>query len=76
MTDELYERCKQAIHVIMPDGHTLRAGKAALCILEHCGYSRTARVLGAAPLRWFVELGYWIVARNRRLFSRFLFRKE
>jgi hypothetical protein len=76
MTEELHQRCMRAIHVVAPDVHTMRAGKAALFILEHCGYSRTARVLRIPPLIWFVELGYWIVARNRRFFTRFLFRKE
>ena len=76
MTEALYERCARAIHVIAPDGHILRAGKAVLFLLEHCGYQRTARVLRIPPLVWLVELGYWIVARNRRFFARFLFRKE
>lgn len=76
MTPELYEACKKAVHVITRDGQVLRAGRASLFVLERIGYRWTARVLGVPPLVWLVELGYWIVARKRSFFSRFLFRKE
>jgi predicted DCC family thiol-disulfide oxidoreductase YuxK len=75
MTPALYERCQRAIHVITSEGRVLRAGRAVLFILERCGFKWTARVLRAPPLVWMVELGYWLVARNRRFFARFLFRK-
>jgi predicted DCC family thiol-disulfide oxidoreductase YuxK len=74
MTPALYEACQRAIHVITSDGRVLRAGRAALFILERCGLPWTARVLRVPPLVWMVELGYWLVARNRRFFARFLFR--
>jgi len=35
-----------------------------------------ARCLAAPPFLWVVELGYRIVAANRQLFARFLFRNE
>ncbi len=76
MTPELRLACADAIHVITADGETLRAGRAALFILEHIGWPLTARLLRLPPFVWAVELGYWIVANNRRLFSRFFFRRE
>ena len=63
------------MHVITRDGERLRAGRAALFVLERIGHRRFARVMRVPPLVWFVELGYRIVAGNRRFFSRFLFRK-
>ena len=74
MTDVLAKRCAKAIHVITPQGTILSAGRASLCILGLIGYLRLATVLSFPPLLWFVELGYWIVARHRYFFSRFLFR--
>jgi hypothetical protein len=32
-------------------------------------------VLALPPLVWVVEVGYWLVARNRGLASRVLFRR-
>lgn len=76
MTEELYQSCRRAVHVIAGDGQILRAGRAALFILERCGYPWSARLLRVRPLVWAVELGYWIVARNRAFFSRFMFRDD
>ncbi len=75
MTPELRERCERAIHVITADGVILRAGRASLFILERCGFRWTGRILRLWPLVWLAELGYWIVARNRRFFGRFMFRE-
>ena len=76
MTPALAARCQRAIHVITTDGRTLRAGRASLFLLERCGYPWFARIMRIPPLVWSVELGYFVVARNRRLFARFLFRHE
>lgn len=72
MTDELAERCKRAVHVITPAGQTLAAGRASVCVLGLVGYPRLARLACRPPFIWAVELGYWIVARNRRFLGRFL----
>lgn len=72
MTDALAERCARAIHVITPAGVTLAAGRASLCVLGLVGYPRLARIGALPPFIWGVEFGYWLVARNRRFFSRFL----
>jgi len=74
MTPELAEACERAVHVLHADGTVLKAGRAALFILSQVGFRWAARILGTVPLVWFVELGYSIVARNRRFFSRFMFR--
>ena len=76
MTPALRDACARAVHVVRPDGSVLRAGRASLHVLGAVGYRRLARVLAWPPLVWFVELGYFLVARNRRFFSRFLFRRE
>jgi hypothetical protein len=76
MTDDLARHCTRAVHVLTPSGAILSAGRASLCVLSLVGYSRLAKVLSIPPLIWFVELSYWIVARNRRFFGRFLFRGE
>ncbi len=76
MTPELAEACTHAVHVITADGRAIRAGRAALFILDNIGWPRAARILAVPPLVWAIEVGYWIVARNRMLFSRFMFRHE
>jgi hypothetical protein len=73
MTDALAQRCVRAVHVITPDGTILSAGRASLCVLSLIGYQHVARICALPPFIWMVECGYWIVARNRRFFSRFLF---
>ncbi len=70
MTPELYEQCKLAMHVVMPDGRVLRGGRASLYILHTLGYRSIATVLGLWPLGWCVDLGYDLVARNRYVFAR------
>jgi len=76
MTPELFIACKQAIYVVRPDGSMLRAGRAVMYILSHVGWGWFARFLALPPMIWFVELFYWLVARNRMFFSRFLFTKR
>lgn len=76
MTDELRAACHDAVHVITVDGDILRAGVASMFILEQLGYRTLARLGRLPPLIWGVEAGYWVVAKNRRFFSRFLFKRE
>jgi predicted DCC family thiol-disulfide oxidoreductase YuxK len=75
MTPELRTACARAVHVVTPEGVVLRAGRALLWVLERTGHPVLSRVLALPPLVWAVELGYWLVARNRRLASRVLFRR-
>jgi predicted DCC family thiol-disulfide oxidoreductase YuxK len=75
MTPELYRACARAVHLLTRDGRTLRAGGASLFVLGEIGWPRAlARLLALPPFIWLVAAGYWIVARNRRFFSRILFR--
>lgn len=76
MTEELSRACARAAHVVCPDGTTLRAGRASLHVLAGLGWRRTARLFSLPPFVWLVELGYWVVARNRHFFARFFFRRE
>lgn len=74
MDDALRRACRSAVHLQLPDGRMERAGRACLTVLYLVGYRRTASVLRLPPLVWCVEIGYWVVARQRAFFSRFLFR--
>jgi predicted DCC family thiol-disulfide oxidoreductase YuxK len=76
MTPALRDACERAVHVIKADGTVLRAGRAALFIFEELGWGWIARLLALPPFIWAVELGYRVIANNRRLFSRFMFRRE
>lgn len=74
MTPQLYEACQRAVHVLTIEGEVLRAGRAAMFVLEQIGYPRwLIRPFTWPPLVWFTELGYWLVANNRPFFSKFLF---
>ncbi len=75
MTPELRRACVRAAHVVFPDGHTMKSGRAALFVLSQVGFQWPAAILALPPFIWFVELAYYVVARNRRFFSRFLFRR-
>ncbi len=73
MTDSLARQCERSVHVITPGGQILSAGRASLYVLGKGGFPRLAWVGGLPPFIWGIELGYWIVARNRRFFSRWRF---
>lgn len=78
MTEALREACAQALHVVTADGRTLRAGRAALFVLERTtpSWRLFARIFRFPPLSWGVEVGYFVVARNRPLFGRLLSLKK
>lgn len=72
MTPELRDACRRAVHVITADGRILRAGRASLFVLREIGHPWIARLFSLPPLIWAVELGYWLVARNRNVASKLL----
>ncbi len=76
MTPALKHACERAVHVIKTDGTILRAGRASMFILEHCGWGWIAKLLAVPPFIWIVEVCYWIVARNRNVFARILFTEQ
>ncbi|MDX1932961.1 MAG: DUF393 domain-containing protein [Capsulimonadales bacterium] len=73
MTPELAAACKKAVHVLTPEGKVLRAGRAALYLLDRIGWGAVARPLMWPPFVWGVEIGYKVVAANRQFFSRVFF---
>ena len=77
MTPALREQAREAAQVITADGYHLSAGRAILFALEETHWHPNAvRLAARRPFIWLVEFGYWIVARNRPFFGRFLFRSE
>jgi predicted DCC family thiol-disulfide oxidoreductase YuxK len=77
MTPKLRQQAERAVQVITPDGQQISGGQAVLFILQEVGWRpRLVRLTSRRPFLWVVEMGYWIVARNRSLFSRFLFRGQ
>lgn len=77
MTPALREQSRKAVQVITAGGRQLSAGRAMLFVLEEIDWHPSVvRLGGRRPFIWAVELGYWIVARNRSFFGRFLFRSE
>jgi len=77
MTPQLLEQARRAIQVVTSGGQRLAAGRAVLFVLEEIGWHpRLARIGRRRPWIWAIELGYWVVARFRPFFGRFLFRAE
>jgi hypothetical protein len=77
MTPALREQAREAVQVITAGGRQLAAGRAMLFVLEEINWHPSlVRLAGRRPFIWAVELGYWIVARNRPFFGRLLFRSE
>ncbi len=62
----------RGVHVVTNEGQVLRAGRAVLFLMEQVGNRPLARLLRLPPLVWLVELGYWLIARNRHRISRWL----
>lgn len=72
MTEALRGACARAVHLILPDGRVLRAGRAVLGALALLGFRRTAAFLSLYPFVWMIEAGYWLAARNRGRLGRLL----
>lgn len=77
MTPGLYEACEHAAHVITADKQLLKAGRAGMFILEEIGYPAwLVRPLAVPPLVFLTETGYYMIARNRTFFSKFMFTED
>ena len=72
MTKSLESACAEAVHIITPDGQTLRAGRAVLFALSAIGYRQSTRLLRTPPFIWLVEFGYRLVAENRHYLTRWI----
>lgn len=70
-TPERADAFRRFVHVLTQDGRWKKGGRAALFILEELGH-RWLKVFELPPFVWGVELGYRLVAHNRRFFSRLL----
>ena len=71
MTDALRARAKRAVQVVTSDGKEISAGRACLYVLERLG-NPWAGLFTYPPFIWGIEIKYWIVARNRPFFGRFV----
>jgi hypothetical protein len=77
MTPALREQARKAVQVMTADGRQLSAGRAVLFVLEEIDWHPSmVRLARWRPFIWAIELGYWIVARNRSVFGRLLFRSR
>ncbi len=76
ISDDLRAACQKSVHVIKGDGEILRGGRAVLFCGQQTRWHQLARI-GMWPVFLpFIEIGYAIIARNRGVFSRFLFARE
>ena len=75
MTPEFAAACKKDMYVLCTDGTVVRGGRGMLFVFGEIGWGRSVRLLMLPPMIWIVEAVYSLVATNRRLFSRILFRK-
>ncbi|HEX8465080.1 MAG TPA: DUF393 domain-containing protein [Abditibacterium sp.] len=76
ISPQLREACQNSVHVVKSDGEILRGGRAVMFCGEQTKWHRLARIAQWPIFLPFVELGYALVAKNRGLFSKFLFTKE
>ena len=77
MTPALRRQAERAVQVLTPEGQQISGGRAVLYVLEQVGWQPwLVRVASRWPLVWVVDVGYWVVARNRQLFSRVMFRGD
>lgn len=74
LSPSLREACKGAMHVIKANGEVIKAGRAAMFCGQFTRWHQLARIAQWPVFLPFVELGYKLVAANRGLFSKFLFR--
>jgi predicted DCC family thiol-disulfide oxidoreductase YuxK len=75
MTDELRKRCERALHVSTANGTILGGANAVLFIKSKTGWGWFASLLRLPPIIWIAELLYKLVANNRYIFSKWLYRK-
>ena len=75
MDHKMSAACARAVHLLHPNGQIERAARACLTVLRLIGYPpQLISLLRLPPLIWTLEIGYWLIARNRAFFSKILFR--
>ena len=74
ISEELRRSCQNAVHILKSDGEILKGGRAILFCGRFTRWHQLARI-GQWPIFLpLVELGYALIAKNRLLFSKILFR--
>jgi predicted DCC family thiol-disulfide oxidoreductase YuxK len=68
--------CKDALYVLTPDGERLHSARALLFIGKRIGYGWITWIGWIPPIIWMLEYGYRVMARNRKVAARWLFRSE
>lgn len=76
LSPAMREACSQALHVVKANGDIIWAGRAALFCGRFTRWHGLARIGEWPVFLPFVELGYRVVAANRDLFSKLLFRRS
>lgn len=77
LTPELRTRAARSVLVIGPGGRARGAGRAVLAALREIGWMPPlVAIASRRPLIWLVEIGYRIVATNRRHISRVVLRRR
>lgn len=76
MDDQLREKCREAVQVVMNDGTLYSAGMACAIVIEQIGFRKLGRFMQWRAVRPFVEWGYRRVANNRHLVGRLIFGKK
>lgn len=76
ISEALRAACQKAVHVVKSDGEILRAARAVLFCGAQTRWHQLARIAMWPVFLPFVEIGYALIAKNRGVFSRFLFQRE
>jgi predicted DCC family thiol-disulfide oxidoreductase YuxK len=76
ISPQLRAACQNSIHVIKSDGEILRGGRAVMFCGAQTRWHQLARIAQWPIFLPFVEVGYAFLAKNRSLFSKFLFTQE
>lgn len=74
--DALRARCRDALYVLPVEGEPLHSARALLYVGRRIGFGWITWLGWIPPILWGLELGYRYMARNRKLFARYLFRSE
>lgn len=72
MTDDIYRACQDNLHVVTADGRVFAGADAVFFVLRTTG-SKWVIPFSAPPLVWPMRWGYWLIARNRGLISKWFF---
>lgn len=73
ISPELRAACQKSVHVIKASGEILRGGRAVLFCGQQTRWHQLARIATWPVFLPFIELGYALIAKNRGVFSKFLF---